>query len=136
MIAVCPNVDFYVSSTLSILNAWHLPDFHRSWVEKGLIKSQDWNVNILTDPCHYRIDIAPEEYKKSIRDKYNQHIAWLSPQDRLRRASNGFESAITFLMTTDNTSLLPTFWGKTTQLDNIRNENILDVIPELKALTC
>jgi hypothetical protein len=30
--------------------------------------------------------------------------------------------------------LLDTFWRKTHELDNIRNENVLDVIPELKAL--
>jgi hypothetical protein len=30
--------------------------------------------------------------------------------------------------------LLPKFWSKTNELDQIRNENILLVIPELKAL--
>jgi MoaA/NifB/PqqE/SkfB family radical SAM enzyme len=134
MMEICPKVDFYVSSTLSILNVWHLPDFHRDWVEKGLIKAQDWNINILTDPAHYRIDIAPESYKQAIRDKYIQHLAWLSPQDHLRRASNGFESSLSFLSAIDNTSLLPAFWDKTNQLDSIRNENLLDVIPELSAL--
>jgi hypothetical protein len=134
MMKVCPNVDFYVSATLSILNAWHLPDFHRDWVQKGYIKPQDFNVNILTDPKHYRIDIAPEFYKKQLYDKYTQHLAWLSPQDQLRRASNGFQSALTFLSATDNTKLIPTFWSKTDQLDVIRNESLLDAIPELLAL--
>jgi hypothetical protein len=36
--------------------------------------------------------------------------------------------------TTDNTHLIDTFWRKTHELDVIRNENILDVIPELAAL--
>jgi hypothetical protein len=35
---------------------------------------------------------------------------------------------------TDNTGLIPKFWNKTKQLDELRNENILDVIPELKDL--
>jgi radical SAM protein with 4Fe4S-binding SPASM domain len=134
MMEICPNVDFYASATLSILNAWHLPDFHRAWVEKGFIKPQDFNVNILTYPSFYRIDIATDEYKKALRDKYHQHLAWLSPLDKLRRASNGFESALTFLVATDNTKLIPDFWKKTKQLDQIRNENLLDVIPELTAL--
>jgi radical SAM protein with 4Fe4S-binding SPASM domain len=134
MIETCPKVDFYISSTLSILNAWHVPDFHREWVDKGLIKAKDWNINILTDPMHYRLDIAPEEYKKEIQQKYQQHLAWLSPQDSLRRASNGYESAIKFMNATDNTQLIDTFWRKTHELDDIRKENILDVIPELAAL--
>lgn len=131
---VCPEVDFYISPTLSIMNAWHLPDFHRDWVERGLIRAQDLNVNILQDPVHYRIDIAPEEYKQRLATKYLNHIMWLRDQDHLQRATVGFESAIKFMLATDNTHLIDTFWRKTHELDDIRRENILDVIPELSAL--
>ena len=134
MMEVCPNVDFYVSPTLSIMNALHLPDFHRSWVEQGLIRAQDLNVNILQDPAHFRIDVAPQEYKEEIKKKYQEHLEWLRPQDHLNRATVGFESAINFMMSTDNTQLIDTFWRKTHELDNIRKENILEIIPELKAL--
>tara|TARA_R110000868_G_scaffold281248_5_gene541627 strand:+ start:1432 stop:3126 length:1695 start_codon:yes stop_codon:yes gene_type:complete len=134
MMQVCPKVDFYISPTLSIMNAWHLPDFHRDWIEKGLIKPQDLNVNILQDPPHYRIDIAPAEYKARLLTKFTDHINWLQDQDPLQRATIGFESAIKFMMATDNTQLIDTFWRKTHELDNIRRENILDVIPELVAL--
>jgi hypothetical protein len=116
------------------MNAWHLPDFHKDWVEKGLLRPQDLNVNILQDPYEYRIDIATPEYKHEIRQKYLAHIEWLRPQDHLHRATVGFESAITYMMSTDNTHLIPKFWSVTEKLDEIRKENILDVIPELKAL--
>jgi MoaA/NifB/PqqE/SkfB family radical SAM enzyme len=134
MLRICPNVDFYISPTLSIMNAWHLPDFHRDWVERGLIKPQDLNVNILQDPQHYRIDIAPTKYKQRLRIKYEEHIDWLKNQDPLERATSGFRSAINFMMATDNTHLIDTFWRKTHELDDIRSENISDVIPELVAL--
>jgi len=134
MIKICPEVDFYISPTLSIMNALHLPDFHRDWVEQGLLKPQDLNVNILQDPIYYRIDIAPAEYKQQIQHKLEQHIEWLRPQDQLSRATVGFESAINFMMQTDNTHLLDTFWRKTYELDSIRNENIMNIIPELRAL--
>jgi sulfatase maturation enzyme AslB (radical SAM superfamily) len=134
MLRVCPEVDFYISPTLSIMNAWHLPDFHRDWVEKGLIRAQDLNVNILQDPAHYRIDIATAEYKQTLTALYQSHIQWLHGQDPLNRATQGFESAITFMMATDNTHLIDTFWRKTHELDSIRTESILDVIPELRAL--
>jgi radical SAM protein with 4Fe4S-binding SPASM domain len=134
MLAICPEVDFYISPTLSIMNAWHLPDFHRDWVEKGLIQAQDLNVNILQDPPHYRIDIAPAEYKGLLLARYRKHIEWLRGQDPLRRATQGFEGSVTFMTATDNTHLIDTFWRKTHELDAIRKENILDVIPELRAL--
>jgi hypothetical protein len=134
MLAVCPQIDFYISPTLSIMNAWHLPDFHKDWVERGFIKKQDLNVNILQDPAYYRIDIAPTEYKERLLTKFTDHLKWLQDQDPLNRATAGFESAIKFMMATDNTHLIDTFWRKTHELDDIRQENILEVIPELAAL--
>lgn len=134
MLETCPEVDFYISPTLSIMNAWHLPDFHRDWVERGLIRAQDLNVNILQDPAYYRIDIAPTEYKQRLSTKYMNHIDWLRHQDQLQRATIGFESAITFMMATDNSHMIDTFWRTTHELDTIRRENILDVIPELTVL--
>jgi len=134
MLKICPDVDFYISPTLSIMNAWHITDFHRDWVEKGLLRAQDLNVNILQDPKHYRIDIAPPEYKAQLQHKWEQHLEWLRPQDDLQRATQGFESAIRFMNSTDNTALINEFWSKTSQLDQIRKENILEQIPELEAL--
>jgi organic radical activating enzyme len=135
MLAICPQVDFYISPTLSILNAKHLPGFHREWVAAGLIRPGDLNVNILQDPAHYRLDIAPAEYKAELTELYHQHILWLTQVgDPLGRATQGFESAIQFMNSTDNTHLIDTFWRKTHELDDIRKERWSDVLPELKAL--
>ena len=131
MIRTCPNVDFYISPTLSIMNAMSLPDFHRRWVETGLIRPQDLNVNILQDPAYYRIDIAPPKYKQQLEEKYRDHLKWLQNKDPLQRATQGFESAVTFMNNADNTHHINKFWQKTTELDVIRNENLLDIIPEL-----
>lgn len=135
MIKICPQVDFYISPTLSILNALHLPQFHRAWVQQGLIRPQDLNVNILQDPAHYRIDIAPEQYKTHLESVYWSHLEWLKQAgDPLGRATQGFESAMQFMQATDNSNLISRFWERTDQLDQIRNENCLEVIPELAAL--
>jgi len=134
MLETCPDVDFYISPTLSIMNALHLPKFHREWVKKGYIKPQDLNVNILQDPAHLRIDIASTKYKRVIQADYEDHLNWLRPQDPLQRATVGFESAINFMTATDNSDLLTKFWSKTKELDDLRRENIFDVLPELRAL--
>jgi radical SAM protein with 4Fe4S-binding SPASM domain len=131
MMETCPEVDFYISPTLSIMNAMHLPDFHRDWVDQGLLKPQDLNVNILQDPAYLRIDIAPAEYKEKLLKKYQEHVEWLRPLDPLQRATVGFESAMKFMMVTDNSKLIPKFWEKTFALDRIRKESVLDTIPEL-----
>jgi MoaA/NifB/PqqE/SkfB family radical SAM enzyme len=134
MLEICPAVDFYISPTLSIMNACHIPDFHRAWVDKNYIRPQDLNVNILQDPAYYRIDVANKYYKDHLRTKFESHLDWLRPLDPLQRATVGFESAINFMDATDNSHLLPKFWARTEQLDQLRKENVFAILPELKAL--
>ena len=134
MLRVCPRVDFYISPTLSIMNALHIPDFHKDWVNKGFIKPQDLMLNLLQDPIYYRIDVLPFQYKVNVQEKFIEHIAWLKPQDRLTRATVGFESAVKFMMADDKINLLLNFKNQTAHLDRIRNENILNAIPELGSL--
>jgi len=134
MMEICPKVDFYVSATLSIQNALHLPDFHRNWVERGFIRPQDFNINLLQDPSFLRADIAPDHYKEMIRNKFEKHLEWLRPTDLLQRATQGFESAITFLNSEDRSDQLPKFWERMAKLDELRNENLLETIPELNEL--
>ena len=134
MMETCPNVDFYVSPTLSIMNAWHITDFHRAWVDKGYIRPQDLNVNCLQDPAYYRIDIAPDAVKQELIERYERHLEWLRPHDKLNRATVGFESAINFLKNGDHSHLRENFWRRTEQLDTLRKESALEVLPELGAL--
>lgn len=134
MLEICPDVDFFISATLSIMNVFNVVDFHREWIEQGLIEPQDFHINILQDPQRYRIDVLPSEMKKRIEEMYNSHIEWLSPQDDLARAVNGFRSAITFMNANDNTELLKEFVYRTDQLDQFRNENFFAVFPELEEL--
>ena len=131
----CPHVDFYISPTMSIQNVLHIPDFHRDWVERGWLQPQDLNVNILQDPAWLRIDMATDHYRDLIRRKLTDHIAWLKPLDKLKRATTGFESALRYLDTGNRQDQLPVFWEKMTALDKIRNQSTLDAIPELHELT-
>jgi organic radical activating enzyme len=134
MLEICPNVDFYISPTVSILNAMHVTDFHRNWVDRDLLQPQDLNLNILQDPAYYRIDIATPTYKQRIKEKFETHLEWLRPLDPLQRATVGFESAINFMTSNDNSHLLLKFWSKTNELDAIRKEKLIEVIPELESL--
>ncbi|SVC01003.1 uncharacterized protein METZ01_LOCUS253857, partial [marine metagenome] len=134
MLRICPNVDFYISCTLSILNSLHVVDFHRDWIDKGLIQAQDFNINILMNPPHYRIDNLPGALKDEVIMKYNEHIDYISPLDSLQRATNGYQSAINFIKQPGNTSLLDEFRDITARLDTIRGENFKETFPEFITL--
>jgi radical SAM protein with 4Fe4S-binding SPASM domain len=130
-----PHVDFYVSATVSAMNVLHVLDFHRYWTEQGLIAAKDFNVNICQSPEWYRADIFPQEFKESvIKPAYEKHIAWLEPQDNLKRATNGFKSMLSFIMGNDASAQWPRFVEETAKLDGIRNENFWDTFPELANL--
>ena len=134
MLVKSPQVDFYISSTLSVMNAIHLPTFHREWVELGLITPMDFNINILQGPEYYRIDILPDEIKADIRKKYEAHIEWLEPLDEYNRAVNGFKSALTFMDQQNNTHLIQDFLTNIDKLDRFRDERFFNVFPELLRL--
>jgi radical SAM protein with 4Fe4S-binding SPASM domain len=134
MLAVCPQVDFYISATVGLSNCLHVLDFHKSWVEKGFIKPQDFNFNLLQYPLWQRMDLLPQNEKEKVTAKYKEHIEWLKSQDHLTRASKGFESALDWMNKKDMSRHLPTFVGETRKYDKIRDENFTDVFPEWKDL--
>jgi radical SAM protein with 4Fe4S-binding SPASM domain len=134
MMEVCPQVDFYISSTVSLMNSLHVCDFHKNWVEKGLINAQDFNFNLLQHPVWQRMDILPPEHKERVKDKYEEHIKWLKGKDPLTRASKGFDSGLKWMLEKDNQKHLDLFFSNTRKYDKIRNENSVDVFPEWKEL--
>jgi len=128
-----PEIDFYVSSTVSAYNAWHLPDFHRSWVEKGYIRAGDWYVNVLLNNPRFRMSILPQDFKEQIKYKWEKHLRWLEPQDHIGRATEGYRSAIKFL-DDDHTHLFDEFKRFNTEFDQLRSEDFASVFPELADL--
>ena len=131
---VCPQVDFYISATVGLINALHVVDFHRIWSEQGFIKPQDFNFNLLQFPFWQRIDLLPEAMKQQVKEKYESHIAWLKPQDHLTRATKGFQSGLDYMMRRDNFKNIEEFKSGMKKIDDIRNENILETFPELAEL--
>ena len=133
MLETCPDTDFYVSATVSLYNVLHITDFHRDWVERGYLKPQDWNINILQGPSRDRIDVLPQIYKDRAITKIQDHITWLKPQDNLQRATTGYQGIINF-MQEDQTHLLREFFRVNDTHDAYRKESFEDTFPELRDL--
>jgi hypothetical protein len=130
----CPHIDFMISPTLSMMNIWNFTKFHRYMVEQGFISAKDFNLNILQGPVEYRIDILPLELKLKFKQEFEEHIEWLRPLDSMQRATGGFEGAIKFMMSQDNSHLLGNFWQQVSDLDWSRNERLISVVPELEQI--
>lgn len=131
----CPHIDFMISPTLSMMNIWNFTRFHRYMVEQEFIRPQDFNLNILQGPEAYRIDVLPNNLKLQFKKDFEEHIKWLEPLDSIQRAVGGFRSAIEFMMATDNSHLLGKFWNLVDDLDRVRNESLINVVPELEKIS-
>jgi sulfatase maturation enzyme AslB (radical SAM superfamily) len=134
MLSVCPQVDFYVSSTVGILNVWHLPDFHREWVDLGLIQPYDFNINMLQSPEWQRANHLSDTLKQQVKDRILRHLSWLGPLDHMNRATNGYQSIIKFIDQPADADQLKEFFRETDQFDQIRNESFDATFPELTGL--
>ena len=130
----CPHIDFMISPTLSMMNIWNFVQFHRYMVESGFIEAKDFNLNILQGPNEYRIDMLPMPIKLKFKQEFEDHIKWLRDRDPIQRAVGGFEGAVTFMMATDNSHMLPDFWRQVNEIDWSRRESLLSVVPELEQI--
>jgi len=135
MMQEVPHVDFYVSSTVSSMNVLHILKFHKEWTRLGLIKAKDWNINLCQSPNWYRPDIFPTWFKEQeIYPAYEDHIAWLDPQDSLRRATTGYQSLISLMKANDASVYWPRFVEECAKLDAVRGEDFWATFPEFDKL--
>jgi len=134
MMEICPNVDFYVSSTVSLYNLLHVTEFHRDWVERGFVRPQDWNINLCQSPDRIRADTLPQHFKDLAIEKITKHLEWLEPLDSISRATGGYRGLINFLQQQDNSHHLKTFFKDNDDMDRVREERFEEVFPEYKDL--
>lgn len=136
MMKEVPHVDFYVSATVSVMNVLHVLEFHREWVQMGLINAKDFNINICQSPEWYRVDILPEKFKNEVViPAYEEHIEWLQPLDTLNRATTGFRSILNLMKANNAENKWQLFIEQTSKLDQVRNENFFNTFPELNGIT-
>lgn len=146
MIQECPDTRFFLSSTISIFNALHFPDFHKEWLEEGLIMNpHDINITFLTEPNWISIQNIPIELKEKIERKWRDHIDYIDRNYYKDRSISIYddnevlpiwESVINYMNSYDqpDEQMITTFVHNTQWLDKHRNEYWLDIFPELEML--
>jgi radical SAM protein with 4Fe4S-binding SPASM domain len=133
MIEVCPHVYFELTPTVSVYNVLNLPDFHKEWIEEGLLDPRNIRINILLDPTYMRLQILPEEIKDRVRKRYQEHLSYLDQFKNIDSVKQDYKNILKFLET-DRTNEIPMWKFKTQKLDNLRKENVFSVFTELKDL--
>jgi len=135
MIEKCPDVYFEITPTVSIFNCFNLPDFHKEWVESGLLEVDNIRINILLDPTEMRLQILPDMLKDKLRKRYQEHIDWLNTfTEKPHNALSGFKNLLYFIEQKDYSDKIPMFKEITDRVDSVRNESFIETYPELKEL--
>jgi hypothetical protein len=136
MIKHTPSTHFKIGPTVSMMNIWHLPDFHREWIEQGLIeKPKDVHWNILTGPEWFNIQVLPKEFKKEVDSKWRKHLCWINKNSKPNNYhSSAIKGVLTYMNSADKSHLLPTTIEKLNFIDKVRNETWQETFPELSWL--
>lgn len=131
----CPHVNFNISFTLSWPNAFNLIEFHKEWVDLGLIDPDNILINPLDTPSYYSLKNIPDWKKNEIEKAFIAQISWLNSCGTFHSAVDRYKNAIKFMLSdTGREKSLPEslkFFSRiTNKLDNIRRESFFDTFPE------
>jgi len=130
---VCPNVQFQINCTVSIMNCLHVPDFHRAWVFGGLVAESEFRLNLLQDPSFFSLQTLPSEKKHEVTGRYRAYIELLHASGASFAAAE-FENALRFMNRVDNSAELIKFVERTQLMDAYRQESFASIFPELASL--
>lgn len=133
MLEQCPHVYFELTPTVSVYNVLNLPDFHKEWIEEGLLEPGNIRINILLDPTYMRLSILPVEHKIRILKRYQEHIVYLKQFDNIDHVVQDYKNILNF-METDNSEDIERWKYKTFKVDRLRNEQVFQVFPELEGI--
>lgn len=136
------NMKAWFSYTVTVFNVFHLADFMKWKLTEGNFKK----FNALTHPkpitsyhmCHgpkmYNVKCLPLEIKEQVTEYYNQHRQWIATtefDDRIKRNFNDILDGVEkFMYKEDLSEFMPRFVKNTKKLDELRGQNILDIVPQ------
>jgi len=138
MIEQVPDIYFEITPTVSMMNVLHIPDFHREWLELGLLSDPThFRINNLIDPDFFSTRVLPPKYKEKVTAKWDEHLAWLKTQSFDLDRNGWISSAVGVVDSMnkeDRSYLLKTTLIELERWDVVRNEQWWNALPELNFL--
>ncbi len=135
-----PNAYYSISAVYSVLNCVSAIDLHRYMCENDLFTRNNgerfgFYLNKLHAPHHLKTTALPQEIKKQVNEKVENHIKWLTDNIEmdapLKHSILHWRDAMKMMNSQDETHLIEDFYHRTKMLDNIRSDNFETTFPEL-----
>ena len=114
----------------------YIPEFIEHWKKLGVPHYNIHLNNVLTSPLHYCINILPDELKKEVKRRFNNHLSSLNEEQRLALQPK-YDSVFNFLdepLAEPRERIERVLKHTTEKLDDGREEKyrFCDIVPEYK----
>ena len=128
--------NYNIDCVYQALNSFHVFDLHKKLYEDKLIATVDnFNIHFLTGPKYLSIDILPSDIKMKLIENVDEHINEFLIPNNSKISIEQFTALKSILLEDiDGTNLIPKFKKYIDALDKIRNENTLEIFPELECI--
>jgi len=130
-----PNQRVSFNCVFQVLNCFHVMDAHKELYLRGIIQSWDqFHLCMLHNPDFMSILILDSESRKLLGEKIKYHIQNYLVPAKANNSIKQYMSILKLLSTERKEHLIPNFKSYMSALDIIRNENSLEVFPELERI--
>lgn len=132
--AIKDHVRFAITSTVSIFNAFNLPDLQKHWINNLGVDAKRIMLNILVNPSHQSLQVLPRSFKDLAVEKINTHIKWLSTVSGTDKLILSWQDVLKYINADDQSHLLTEFFRLNDDKDCCRKEKFENVFPEYAGL--
>ena len=138
------NVQAWLACTVTTLNVFHIPEFIKWKIMESNFKKINSSkklpvltIHVAHSPASSCIKILPPEMKKLVREKYDAFKDWVISE----KLDSNIEAAaiqiinniVQFMMSEDRSEKWNWFIEYTKQLDKLRDQTIVDIVPEYES---
>lgn len=128
-----PDNNVRINFVVQAMNCFHVMDAHKELYLRGIIKSWDeFSLCILHNPDFMSVLILDSKSRKLLGEKIKYHIENYLVPAKAQESIKQYISILKLLSTDKKDNLIPHFKAYMSALDSIRNENSLEVFPELE----
>jgi len=138
-----PNVRAWLACTVTTLNIFHIPEFMKWKLQESNFKKINSSkknpiltIHVAHSPSTACIQSMPLEMKQLVKEKYDDFKDWLInedlPEHVVQSGLKIINDIVNFMMKEDRSEKWDWFCEYTRQIDKLRNQSILDVVPEYK----
>ena len=139
--ALPQNISAWIACTVTNVNVYQIPDFMEMILQKNYKKINQGSTKVITHhvchkPWYSSIRVLPSTTKEDIKNHYNLKSSMFEKYDNnvKKRANKILDSITNYMLAKDESNKLENFVDYTVKLDNIRSQNILDIVPQYKEI--